>query len=84
MRLLLLAAGFLAALGLAGCLSTHHEDYANSSTLGFGPNGVESASSANYNVRNWSSPWLGQPDGARPGDSLRGISPDRNSRSRSR
>jgi hypothetical protein len=66
MRLLSLAAGFLAALGLSGCLSTHHEEYARSSTLGVGPNGTEATSAGTYNVRDWMSPWPVQPDRARP------------------
>ena len=66
MRFLSFAAGFLAALGLSGCLSTHHEEYAKTSTLGVGPNGVESTSTGTYSARDWTSPWLAQPDRARP------------------
>jgi hypothetical protein len=66
MRLLCLAACFLTALGLSGCLSTHHEEYATTATLGVGPHGVESTRDGSYSVRDWMSPWLAQPDRARP------------------
>lgn len=66
MRLLPLAACFLAALGLSGCLSTHHEEYQRSSSLGVGPGGVESASAGSYSARDWKCPWLAPPDRARP------------------
>jgi hypothetical protein len=66
MRLLSLAACFLTALGLAGCLSTHHEEFSSSSTLAVGPNSVESTSAGTANVRDWTSPWFAQPDRARP------------------
>ena len=66
MRLLSLAACFLAALGLSGCLSTHHEEYSTSSALGVAPNGVESTSAGSYSARSWVSPWPAQPDRARP------------------
>ncbi|HKI33728.1 MAG TPA: hypothetical protein VKA46_17885 [Gemmataceae bacterium] len=66
MRLFALAACFLTAFGLAGCLSTHHEEFSNSSTLGIGPNGVESTSGGSYTARDWTSPWFAQPDRARP------------------
>ena len=66
MRLLSLAACFLAVLGLSGCLSTHREDYSTTSTLGVGPCGVESTSVGSYCARDWTSPWLAQPDSARP------------------
>jgi hypothetical protein len=66
MRLLSLAGCFLAALGLSGCLSTHHEEYSSTATLGVGPNGVEATRDGSYSVRDWKSPWLAQPDQARP------------------
>jgi hypothetical protein len=66
MRLLSLAACLLAALGLSGCLSTHREEYSTSSTVGVGPQGVQATSDGSYSVRDWCSPWLAQPDRARP------------------
>ncbi len=66
MRLRILAAGFLAALTLSGCLSTHREEYSTTSTVGIGPQGVQAASDGSYSVRDWTSPWLAQPDRARP------------------
>ena len=66
MRLLSLAVCILTALGLPGCLSTHHEEYSSTATLGVGPNGVEATRDGSYSVRDWKSPWLAQPDQARP------------------
>jgi hypothetical protein len=66
MRLPFLAAGFLAVLGLSGCLSTHREEYSTTSTVGVGPQGVQTTSDGTYSVRDWTSPWLAQPDHARP------------------
>jgi hypothetical protein len=66
MRLLSLAACFLAVLCLCSCLSTHHEEYATTSTLGAGPHGLESTRDGTYSVRDWTSPWLAQPERARP------------------
>jgi len=66
MRLLPLAACVLAALGLCGCLSTHHEEYSTTSTLGVGPYGLEATRDGSYSARDWTSPWLAQPNRARP------------------
>jgi hypothetical protein len=66
MRLVSLAACFLAALALSGCLSTHREEFSTTSTVGVGPRGLESTSDGSYSVRDWTSPWLAQPDRARP------------------
>ncbi len=66
MKLLSLAACVLAALGSVGCLSTHREEYSTTTTLGVGPRGVEASSDGSYSVRDWTSPWLAQPDRARP------------------
>jgi hypothetical protein len=66
MRLLSLAGCFLAALGLAGCLSTHHEEYAATATWGAGPGGVEATRDGTHSTRDWQGPWLAQPDRARP------------------
>jgi hypothetical protein len=66
MRLLSLTVFLLAAVGLSGCLSTHREEYSTTSTLGVGPQGVQATSDGTYSVRDWASPWLAQPDRARP------------------
>jgi hypothetical protein len=66
MRFLSLAACLLAALGLSGCLSTHREEYHRSASLGVGPHGLESTGDGEYTVRDWKTPWLAQPDRARP------------------
>jgi hypothetical protein len=66
MRLLSLAACFLTALGLSGCLSTHREEFSSTSTLDLGPRGLESTRDGTYSVRDWISPWFAQPDCARP------------------
>jgi hypothetical protein len=66
MRRWFLTVGCVWSLVLSGCLSTHHEDYSTLSTVGIGPNGVAASSTGTFNVRDWTSPWFGQPDGARP------------------
>ncbi len=66
MRLLSLAAYLFAALGLSGCLSSHHEEYSTTTTVGVGPRGVEATSDGTYSARDWLGPWPAQPDHARP------------------
>ena len=66
MRLLSCLICLIAAVSLSGCVSTHHEEFSSASTVGIGPNGVASTSDGSYSARDWTSPWLAQPERVRP------------------